>query len=424
MATAVTMPRLGLSMVEGTVVEWYLPPGAPVARGQVVLTVESEKAQVEVEAFADGMLAAVYVEAGVTVPVGALLGAVAAPDEAFDAAAFAASFVAEVPGAPATGGGVGAAAGVAPPVPGVREEPAAAPAARALAKRLGVALGDITGTGPGGRITVADVERAAAPAGPAGLSYTTAGSGPALVFVAGYGVDTTAWRRQLDALAARFTVVAYDHRGVGRSRPAADGLSLAELAADAHALVVALGLAPAVVVGASMGAAVALELALAHPEAVRGLVLVTPIVARDARFEAVLQAWREHDAPQAEGRIRAMLPWLLGRELLASAGRREAAAAALRAMAARTPPETLRRHADALLAWLGTRTQDLPRIASPALVVAGADDVLTPAHARAIAGALPHARLEVLDGAGHAVMIERAEALNGLVTEFARGLRE
>ncbi|HJQ83955.1 MAG TPA: biotin/lipoyl-containing protein, partial [Candidatus Binatia bacterium] len=69
MATAVTMPRLGLTMTEGTVVEWHVGPGERVARGAVLLTVESEKAQVEVEAVADGVLAAVYEPPGGIVPV-------------------------------------------------------------------------------------------------------------------------------------------------------------------------------------------------------------------------------------------------------------------------------------------------------------------------------------------------------------------
>ncbi len=66
-----------------------------------------------------------------------------------------------------------------------------------------------------------------------------------------------------------------------------------------------------------MGAAIALEVALARPAGVVALVLITPPIARDARLEAVLRASLEFDAPQAEGRIRAMLPWFLSRGLLA-----------------------------------------------------------------------------------------------------------
>jgi pimeloyl-ACP methyl ester carboxylesterase len=413
------MPRLGLSMVEGTVVEWHARPGDAVTRDAVLLTVESEKAEVEVEAFASGVLAAVYVEPGITVPVGTLLGAIAAPDEAFDAAAFAAGFVPETAATPAPSSTP--TASPARPATPAGGEVKAAPAARALARRLDVDLEGVTGTGPGGRITVEDVERAAGGGlDETGLSFARAGAGPALLFVNGYGVDASSWRRQVDGLAPEFTIVTYDHPGVGRSRPIGDTLTIARLAADAQALLSRLGVGPVLVVGASMGAAVALELALADPGAVRALVLVTPVLEHDARFETVLRSWREHEAPGADSRIRAMLPWLFGRELLAHAGRREAAAAALRAMAARTPPAALRQHADALLAWLGTRGADLGRIGAPALVVAGGDDVLTPrAHAEAVVSALPRARLEVLEGAGHALMIERAEALNQMICELA-----
>jgi pimeloyl-ACP methyl ester carboxylesterase len=422
MATAVTMPRLGLTMAEGTVVEWHARPGEPVARGAVLLTVESEKAQVEVEAFEAGVLAAVYVEPGTTVPVGTLLGAIAAPGEPFDAAGFAAGFRPAVEDA-----APGAAGEPVPRPPPVVADRAlkAAPAARALARRLGVDLAAVRGTGPGGRITVADVEGAGAalaPAGCARLAYARTGAGPVLLLVAGYGVDASGWRPQVEGLRGEHTVITYDHRGVGASGPLGEGaLELDVLADDAASLLAYLGTGPALVVGASMGAAVALELALRQPVAVRGLVLIAPVLEPDPRLTAVLRGWSEYEPPHADVRIRAMLPWLLGRETLAHAGRREAAAAALRAMAHRTPRETLRQHAEALVAWLGTRREALGRIAQPVLVVVGDDDVLTPpAQARAVAAALPRARLETATGAGHAVAIERVELVNRLIGEFDR----
>ncbi len=91
-------------------------------------------------------------------------------------------------------------------------------------------------------------------------------------------------------------------------------------------------------------------------------------------------------------------------------------------MAARTPLATLRRHAQAFGAWLGTRSADLARLSMPTLVIAGAEDLLVPAfHAEQVASAVPGARLEVLEGAGHAVTIERADRVNELVEAF--GLR-
>lgn len=423
MANAVTMPRLGLTMVEGTVIEWKAKSGDAVEKGQILLVIESEKVEVEVEAFTAGTLAAVYVEPGSTVPIGALLAAIATADEPFDREAFAQSFVPEVDGAPATAAAAGEA--LPPPAPPPRAATGsaakAAPAARSLAKKLGVDLDAVAGTGPGGRVTVEDVELAAkgASAEPA-LAVDVCGAGPALLLISGFGVDRTGWRPQIERLKASYTVVSYDHRGIDGSRPMPnDSLTIAAMAEDARRALA--DRVPAKVVGASMGAAVAVELALAHPDAVSALVLITPAVERDARLGEVLRSWIEFEAPQSEARIRAMLPWLLGRGLLGEAPKREAAAQALRAMAARTPIAALRHHARAFVSWLGTRGEDLGRITAPTLVIAGSDDLLIPADvARAVAQRIPKARFELLSGAGHALTIERAEQVNEMVASFAR----
>jgi len=170
-----------------------------------------------------------------------------------------------------------------------------------------------------------------------------------------------------------------------------------------------------------MGAEIAIELPIARPDVVKALVLITPAVEKDARLEAVLRSWIELESPQYEARIRSMLPWFLSRTFLAEAPKREAAAQALRAMAARTPLRVLRHQARAFGAWLGTRVGELSRISVPTLVVAGAEDLLVPlAQAERVAASIPSARLEVLNGAGHAVTIEGAERVNELITSFAR----
>lgn len=424
------MPRLGLTMQEGTVVEWRVSPGDAVRAGDTILVVESEKAAVDVAAFATGVVAAIYAEAGATVAVGALLGAIAAPDEAFDAHAFAATFAPMVsaPTSTVAAAAAGSArdAGIAeavPTTPSGVPTLKAAPAARALARRLGFDLAWIQPTGPGGRITVEDVERARAtlvPVNGTALAVETVGAGPPILLVAGYGVDRRSWRRQVDDLAGGATVTSYDHRGIGGSAPLGAGsLTLGDLAADAAALLARADDRPTTVVGASLGAAVALELARQRPELVRGLVLVTPVFMRDPRLEAVLRALGSYERSDDETRIRTMLPWMLGRAHLAHAGRREAAAAALRAMAAATPIAALRLHADALLDWLGSGSPHLDGITVPALIVAGDDDVLTPPmHAEAAARALSGARLVVIAGAGHGLAIERPTELCVLIREF------
>src|SRR5512147_2741007 len=86
------MPQLGMSMQEGRVVAWPIALGERVLRGQIVLVIESEKAEVEIEATASGFLRHLYVAVDETVPCGTLLGVITeTPDEPFDAGAFCAA---------------------------------------------------------------------------------------------------------------------------------------------------------------------------------------------------------------------------------------------------------------------------------------------------------------------------------------------
>jgi pyruvate dehydrogenase E2 component (dihydrolipoamide acetyltransferase) len=206
---------MGLEVSEGLVTAVLVTPGDCVAAGDTVVEVETDKAIAEVEAPRDGIVSSILVEVGETVPVGATLirigdsvkdveatgateGAEANLDAALDSeaaadfeSATAVSSVgdtgagaprgAEEPEAPST-------VGVAP-VAGPAEETArangvhrrrAAPIARRAASRFGISLEQITGTGPGGRITLGDVERAAGESSTAVLDSPQASSGERL----------------------------------------------------------------------------------------------------------------------------------------------------------------------------------------------------------------------------------------------------
>ena len=138
---AIAMPRLGMTMEEGTVVEWLTPVGGRVEKGETVLVIETEKAESEIEATVSGTLRHVYSEPGETLRCGALLAVITEEaDEAFDADAFADDYV------PPEGSTAGAghaealrevASARAPLAgPSSRRRKAVAPAARALAKKL------------------------------------------------------------------------------------------------------------------------------------------------------------------------------------------------------------------------------------------------------------------------------------------------
>jgi pyruvate dehydrogenase E2 component (dihydrolipoamide acetyltransferase) len=137
-------------MTEGTVVAWLAKPGEAVKAGQIIVTIETDKAEYEVEAPADGLLAEPVVVEAATAPVEAVIGWVLAPGEARPTA----------PSGPSSQGSARPAP--APPAPAARGRVRASPKARRLAEERGVDLSGVTGSGPDGLVTEADVERTAA----------------------------------------------------------------------------------------------------------------------------------------------------------------------------------------------------------------------------------------------------------------------
>ncbi len=153
MPVEVLVPKLGMTMTEGTVAEWHRPDGAEVRKGDRIYRLETEKIEFEVEAEADGVLR-YLVAKGAKLPPGAVVGYILAPGEALPAGAGATPTPAEVP---VTAASVALAGGV----PG-EARVVASPIARRLASEARLVLASISGTGPGGRITEADVRRSMA----------------------------------------------------------------------------------------------------------------------------------------------------------------------------------------------------------------------------------------------------------------------
>ena len=154
MATNIVMPQMGYDMREGTVVRWHKKEGEAVARGEALADIETDKAIVEYPAFISGVLGKIMAEAGVVVPVGELIAVITAPGEDVPdnlTQAEAEPTLAPVNTAPQVAPTQGSA------VATKSDEVRASPIARRLARERGINLGDITGTGPGGRIVEKDV---------------------------------------------------------------------------------------------------------------------------------------------------------------------------------------------------------------------------------------------------------------------------
>ena len=187
-------------MTEGKIVEWLKQPGDKVGRGESVLVVESDKADMDVESFQDGYLAAVLMPAGSTAPVGETIGliveteaeiaaaqakapaapaAAAAPVEPAPPAAPAPVAAAPTPAAaPAPVAAAPAPTAPAPAAPVVNDgRIVASPRAKKLATQLGVDLATVRGTGPHGRIQAEDVQQAGGQ--PVSVPRVAEGSAPA-----------------------------------------------------------------------------------------------------------------------------------------------------------------------------------------------------------------------------------------------------
>jgi pyruvate dehydrogenase E2 component (dihydrolipoamide acetyltransferase) len=180
MAKDVVMPRLSDSMEEGTILNWLKSPGDTVEQGDELVEIETDKANMVYEADAGGTLIEVVAEEGATLPIGEVIARIGEPGEApsgdGDAAEprepEAASEPAESPAAEterAEAPQEAAAPAEAPPQPAPAGDGRvkASPLARRIAQQRGLDLAAMAGSGPGGRIVKADVERAAAaPAAP------------------------------------------------------------------------------------------------------------------------------------------------------------------------------------------------------------------------------------------------------------------
>lgn len=252
--------------------------------------------------------------------------------------------------------------------------------------------------------------------------------GPPIVLLHGVTIDSRIWVKQLASLPAHgFRVVAFDTRGHGGSKCGSSGHSIENLTFDLRTVLDELDLHDAILVGHSMGGvavqAYASQLSEHAHAHVRGLVLLSSLaktqVSAARRLRVVAESVSDkfdlarimsnHDV----GTMLARLGF--GRDPLASH------VELVRQMLADCPIDTSR---DAIGVLLGMDlTPHLERIDLPTLVVCGTADLLTPKfESRRIARLIPGARLVLIEGAGHTIMLERPDELDELLVSFSRDL--
>ncbi len=250
------------------------------------------------------------------------------------------------------------------------------------------------------------------------LWYEVQGDGPWLVMAHGHLIDSGQWDDQFASLADAFRVVRYDARGFGRSSQPTGPFSYAD---DLHALMLALGIDRAFLMGCSGGGATVVDFALAHPEMTRGLILVGSGLAGyrfggepPPKMIAVREALQRGDFDEAVE---------LGLQLWTDGERRrpeQVDARARERTRAMMVPQFRRGEAAAEARWLDPPAATrLGELGTPTLVIVGGDD-LSPIHdiADKIVAEAPNARKVVIADAGHHPNMEHRAEFDAIVRSF------
>jgi pimeloyl-ACP methyl ester carboxylesterase len=251
------------------------------------------------------------------------------------------------------------------------------------------------------------------------LYYEEHGRGEPLVLVPGFGTGAWIWYRQVPGFAGRFRTVVFDPRGVARSGGRDEPFTMRQFADDLAALLEALGVESAHVLGASFGGFVAQEFALAHPASTRSLILCCTSFGgaghRPPSAET-LAAIASTRGLNTEERVRENLLLAFSPRFAAEHPEEVERVISLRAEN-HVPEYAYLRQLQAAVAF--DAAERIGNIKAPTLVLTGDADTIVP-HENSVnlAAAIPGARLRVVEGGSHAFFIERPEEFNRAVVEF------
>jgi pimeloyl-ACP methyl ester carboxylesterase len=251
------------------------------------------------------------------------------------------------------------------------------------------------------------------------ISYRESGAGPALCLLHGISSQSGSWVHQLDALAPRFHVVAWDAPGYGESDRLPENAPATRDYADSLAgLLDALGIPRTLLVGSSFGALIAGAFAAARPDRVVGLVLLSPA----GGYGLADASEREEKLAARLQRLARLGPLGLAQALPAGmlSERASAEARALAAWsAARIRPDGYAQAARTLAE--GRLIEDARNYPGPTLVIAGTEDDITPAAgSERIAQAFPRGTFRLIENAGHLCLLDAPAVVNSAIADMAQ----
>jgi len=252
------------------------------------------------------------------------------------------------------------------------------------------------------------------------MGYRSYGNGHPLVMIMGYGNTMRLWEPGLiQALSSHFKLIIFDNRGMGNTEVGQRPFTLEQFADDTVGLMDALGIRQAHVLGWSMGALIAEEVALRHPGKVNKLILYAAHC--DANLfpptpEVIQKLTDLSGSPREQGLrfISTLFPpdWLRSNQ--------ERIKEIFYHPLGNIPPETMNKQSMAIGKWKGCCDR-LGEIKNSTLVITGADDILVPPqNANYLAGKIPDAQLVSYENGGHGLMFQYPEKFCGKVIDFLK----
>jgi pimeloyl-ACP methyl ester carboxylesterase len=256
------------------------------------------------------------------------------------------------------------------------------------------------------------------------ISYELSGQGAPLVLIHGFTDNLRMWFDQVPAFAGRFEVLSYDVRGHGETETPAGSFSMDLFVADLRALLAALEIEKACLLGYSMGGRIALQFALEHPESTAGLVFANSGVRgagtnlTEEQVAELLERRRQMAEMLGTGDIEVIADGMAERSF--SPGLRERDPVLFRKykeIKLRNDPRHYPAILEALVQAMAS-PPDLSALRSPALIIAGdRDSFMAVEEARAMEKAIADSTVVILP-TGHAAAIEAPEAFNRAVLDF------
>jgi 3-oxoadipate enol-lactonase len=247
------------------------------------------------------------------------------------------------------------------------------------------------------------------------IHHEVAGEGEPLFLLNGIMMTTATWVQTTRALAPHFRCVLHDFRGQLRSAKPPGPYSLAMHVDDLARLMDELRIDGAHLVGTSYGGEVGMMFAAAHPDRVRSLSVIASVCRPDDTLREGVIRWAETARRAPERLWDLALPYNYSPRFIEA---NPAFIEAGRQRVSSLPPDWFRALADLCEAF-NTLDVDLAAIRCPTLVVCGSEDALKPPRfSREIAAGIEGAELVIIEGAGHAVVIEKPDAVNEVLLRF------